>query len=103
MLLTFLRISYKFRVKHIEAWFWITAITILAFTNPTDQGHSSLCLIKNLNLGFCPGCGLGHSIAWFFRGEFLESFKTHPLGIPAIIILLLRSYNLLKQDFCFKS
>ncbi len=92
-------IKYSYKTKHLEAWFWITAIIILAFSDPVANGHSSLCLIKQLNLGFCPGCGLGHSIAWIFRGEIIKSFQSHPFGIPAIIILMTRSFSLLKDGF----
>jgi len=97
------RLTYTFKRTHFEAWFWLVAIILLAFSNPVEEGHASLCLIKNLNIGFCPGCGLGHSIAWLFRGEFINSFKAHPLGIPAIIILLYRCFSLLKNDISIKS
>jgi len=89
-------LNYTFRRKHLEAFFWLTAILALAITNPAEEGHASLCLIKNTGFDFCPGCGLGHSISWLFRGEFSASFHSHPLGIPALIILLSRSYNLLR-------
>jgi len=93
----FFKITYTFKRMHIEAWFWITAIILLIISNPSSN-HVSLCMFKNLNLGFCPGCGLGHSISWLFRGEFINSFQAHPLGLPAVIILLYRSFKLLKND-----
>ena len=89
---------YQFRKKHIEAFFWIAAITALALTNPESPGHFSLCPLKNAGIDFCPGCGLGHAISWLFRGELAASFKSHPLGIPAVVILLSRSFRLLKND-----
>lgn len=101
--MAFAGIRYSFKVKHLEAWFWIAAIIVLASINPAVDGHASLCVAKKMNLWFCPGCGLGHSIAWFFRGEFGKSFQSHPFGIPAILILLIRSYNLLKAGFSFKT
>jgi len=87
--------AYQFQRSHLEGWFWLVAIGLLAFTNPLGEGHFSLCLFKNLGWSFCPGCGLGHAIAFAFRGQFIESFKAHPLAIPAIIILLHRSYSIL--------
>lgn len=99
--MTFGQLHYSFKGKHLEAWFWITAIIVLAISDPANGGHSSLCIMKQLNIGFCPGCGLGHSIAWLFRGNIINSFQAHPLGVPAIIILLNRSFNLLNKDFTF--
>lgn len=95
--------SYRFKLKHLEAWFWVAAIMVLAFIDPVAEGHGSLCLFKHMGFPFCPGCGLGHSIAWLFRAELLNSFKAHPLGIPAVVILLTRSFVLLKSDFSFHS
>jgi len=97
--MTLFGIQYNFKAKHLEAWFWILAIIGLAIFNPAEEGHASFCVAKKLNFFFCPGCGLGHSIAWIFRGELVKSFQAHPLGILSIIILSLRSYNLLKTDF----
>ena len=96
------RFRYNFKRSHLESWFWLIAIVMLAFSNPVEEGHASLCIVKNLNIGFCPGCGLGHSIAWLFRGEIIKSFNAHPLGIPAVIILLFRSFSLLKNDITIK-
>ncbi len=93
-----LTLHYTFKRAHLEAFFWIASIIALALTSPAKEGHASLCLIKNTGLGFCPGCGLGHAISWLFRGEIVASFKSHPLGIPATFILLMRSIKLLKND-----
>ncbi|SFE43593.1 DUF2752 domain-containing protein [Thermophagus xiamenensis] len=93
---------YKFQRKHLEAYIWIGAIIALALTDPTES-HLSLCPLKNAGFQYCPGCGLGHSISWLFRGEWAASFNAHPLGIPAVIILLTRSIMLLKNDFKFSS
>ncbi|MFO8001168.1 MAG: DUF2752 domain-containing protein [Marinilabilia sp.] len=90
--------KYTFRRKHPEAFFWIIALIALALTNPESQGHFSLCPVKNAGLDFCPGCGLGHAISWLFRGHVTASFNSHPLGIPAVLILLTRSINLLKNE-----
>lgn len=91
-------LKYQFKRKHLEGFFWIASLIALASFSPGEGGHASLCLISNLDLGFCPGCGLGHSIAWLFRGELHNSFQAHPLGIPAVIILLHRIYIIFKAD-----
>jgi hypothetical protein len=88
-------------MKHLEAFFWMAGITALALTNPVEAAHASLCPLKNAGLDFCPGCGLGHSISWLFRGNIAASFQSHPLGIPALTILLIRSFNLLRNDIIF--
>lgn len=83
----------------MEGWTWLIAIALLAFTNPDSCGHFTLCLFKNLGFDFCPGCGLGHAIALLFRGRLAESWHAHPLALPAVAILLWRSYSLLlKRD-----
>ncbi|MCA1745114.1 MAG: DUF2752 domain-containing protein [Bacteroidales bacterium] len=55
-------------------------------------------MVKNLNLGFCPGCGLGTSISWLFRGQLSQSFASHPLGIPAVGILVHRIWTIFKPS-----
>ena len=95
------KIKYKFRKAHFEAYFWIIAILFLAFTNPEGESHFTLCLFKNLGLPFCPGCGLGHSIAYLFKGEWIASWQAHPLGSMAIVILIIRAYTILKPDIRF--
>lgn len=88
----------KFKVhRYLEAAVWIVGLTLMALSDPWANDHYSLCLIKNSGLGFCPGCGLGHSIGFLARGEWIQSFKSHPLGIIAIIILSYRVYTIFKN------
>jgi len=84
--------------RHIEAFIWIAAITALAFTSPIESCYS-LCPLHNLGLDWCPGCGLGHSISWLFRGKIMHSFEAHPLGIPAVVILLLRIFSIFRNNY----
>lgn len=72
------------------------ALLVFAFMSPTDS-HASLCPFNALELGFCPGCGLGHSISWLFHGDIIASFRAHPLGWFAVIILMYRIYTLLRK------
>lgn len=85
-----------FVFRYFELVIWFVALVLLAFMSP-DNDHFSLCPLKNAGFSFCPGCGLGHSISYFFRGEVLESFHSHPLGLFAITILLMRIFQLLKS------
>jgi hypothetical protein len=80
-----------------ELIFWIGGLTYLAFTNPAES-HFTLCPIKNLGFSFCPGCGLGHSISYLFHGQIQESFHHHPLGIFAVVVILWRIFQLIKNN-----
>jgi hypothetical protein len=78
-----------------EALMWTAGLLALACYNPSDT-HISLCPLYQLGFDFCPGCGLGRSISYLFHGNFAQSFRTHPLGIFAVIVLSLRVYTLSK-------
>jgi hypothetical protein len=82
----------------IEAMCWIVGLLVLAFISPTNN-HVSICPLNNLGWDFCPGCGLGRAVTFLFHGELLQSFRTHPLGIFAVSILLYRIYQLTKTHF----
>ncbi|UCD18571.1 MAG: DUF2752 domain-containing protein [Candidatus Zixiibacteriota bacterium] len=74
----------------LEAVFWFLGLAYLAAIDPFSAGHFSFCPLDNLGLDFCPGCGLGRSISLIFQGDLSGSLAAHPLGIPALIILLSR-------------
>jgi hypothetical protein len=80
-----------------EALIWIVALVSLVALNPTDH-HYTLCPFHNLGWEFCPGCGIGRSIAYFFHLDLKASFMTHPLGIPAVIIIIHRIILLLTRN-----
>lgn len=81
-----------------EAFLWIGALGFLLIINPHIQSEHSLCLFKNLGFDFCPGCGLGRSILLLFQGDLTGSVRMHPLGIPALVIILLRIIKLLRNS-----
>ncbi|WP_443937205.1 DUF2752 domain-containing protein [Pedobacter sp. MW01-1-1] len=81
----------------LELFFWITALTLLASSNPHEH-HFTLCPLASLGFeAWCPGCGLGRSISCIFHGEFSQSFRQHWFGFPALTILFYRIYTLLKN------
>ena len=80
-----------------EAWIWTTALVFLALNTPSGN-HYSFCLFHNIGIPFCPGCGIGRSITLFFHGDFHGSFMCHPLGIPAVILLISRIYSILRKQ-----
>jgi hypothetical protein len=81
----------------LEALAWIVGLLALLFLDPSTESHFTICPLANLGFEFCPGCGLGRSIALLYRGEFLQSFQSHPLGLFAVIILSYRIFQLIKQ------
>jgi hypothetical protein len=85
-----------FRLLGLEGLIWIFALMYLAiFINPLHT-HFTICPLSNLGFEHCPGCGLGNSIAFLFRGNFTQSFNSHILGIPAVIIIIHRIVSLIK-------
>jgi len=76
-----------------EAVTWTLALITLAVYSPSEN-HITLCPLANLGFDFCPGCGLGRSIAFLFHGDIRHSFEAHPLGIFAVIVLSFRIVKL---------
>ncbi|PIQ10957.1 MAG: hypothetical protein COW71_01545 [Ignavibacteriales bacterium CG18_big_fil_WC_8_21_14_2_50_31_20] len=69
----------------------------LTFINPYTPKHLDFCLFSLVGIENCPGCGLGKSISMIFHGDFVASFNAHPLGIPALFLILKRIYKLIKN------
>lgn len=75
-------VKYLFRY-HFE---WIvlgSGLVLMATINPYVQS-TSYCLFELMNFPYCPGEGLGHAIAFAFRGNLEQSIEAHPAGILAI-------------------
>jgi hypothetical protein len=84
------------RLIGIEGFIWIAALFYFAFFVNPFETHFTICPLANLGFEHCPGCGLGNSISLFLNGYFTESFNTHILGIPAIIIIFHIIYLIVK-------
>lgn len=82
-----------------EAIIWMVGLTYLLFIDPYQIQHYTLCPFHNLGITFCPGCGLGRSISFFYHGDFLLSIWTHPLGIFAFIIITVRILKLFIKTY----
>jgi len=89
------------KILPLELFFWLGALLFLALTR-SGSVHYSLCPIDNMGMNWCPGCGLGRSIRYFFQGEFQASFSQHWFGIPAALILIYRVIELTDNLFKFK-
>jgi hypothetical protein len=80
----------KLFFKYFELIFWIAALIALAICDPALPSHFTLCPFKLLGITWCPGCGIGHAIAFLFHGDIARSFDAHWFGIPALGIILWR-------------
>jgi hypothetical protein len=92
-------IKRLFKKGNLELLIWVVALVLLAFMNPDSSNLVSLCPLKYLGFHYCPGCGLGRSIALLFRARFAESFSMHPLGFFAVIVIGYRVVQLSKIVF----
>lgn len=81
-----------------ELSFWVIAIIYLAIINPTQE-HFSFCLLKQIGISWCPGCGIGRSIAYLLHGNIIKSFETHILGTFALIIIVYRISQLINNIY----
>ena len=87
------------KVVGVEALFWMAAIIFLAFIEPTESTHFTLCPFSAMGIDFCPGCGLGRSVSYILHGEITNSLSLHPLGVFAIIVLTTRVISLIKINW----
>jgi hypothetical protein len=74
------------RAVPVEAAVWTAGLALMAAMDPATAGPTA-CLFDQLGAEWCPGCGLGHAVAYLARGEVAASVQAHPLGIPAVAIL----------------
>lgn len=73
--------------KYFEALVFSIGLLLLALMDPASANGPSLCLFDQLGILFCPGEGLGHSIAYVFRGEIYNSIEANALGPIAILVI----------------
>lgn len=95
----------RLRPLPLEATAWTVALVVLAVTDPLAPPLLDLCpfkavgLFEALGLGGCPGCGLGHSIAFLLHGDLARSLEAHVLGGPALALLAGRIVHLGRTVF----
>ena len=78
----------------LELLIWTIALVVLYNLDVDDKEANSLCPIHNAGFDWCPGCGLGRSIALLMHGQFRDSIEMHWLGIPAFLVLVYHIINL---------
>ncbi|MCC5915026.1 MAG: DUF2752 domain-containing protein [Balneolaceae bacterium] len=69
----------------------------MALLNPYAD-TASFCIIDRMGFSFCPGTGLGRSIALLFRGELSASVEMNILGVPALVIISSRVVTIWKRN-----
>lgn len=89
----------KILSKNLEALLWLAGLIYLFNINPYADGHLILCGFKLLGFDDCPGCGLGKSISLFLNGDVQGSIDMHPLGIIALLLIVIRILTLLLKNF----
>ena len=83
-----------FLKSNFELAFWLLAIIGLFFLDTNGQ---SLCMVRFLGIAWCPGCGLGHAMNAALHFDVVTSFKEHPFGIPALLIIAHRIKALISK------
>jgi len=68
-------------------------------TMDVDTTNHTLCLFEWIGFEYCLGEGLGHSIAYFFRGEIKSSFSANFMGPIAVFVLSFRILLIWKTIF----
>lgn len=85
-----------FLIKHIEWVAFLAGLIFMATLDPYSNGID-FCLFDAIGLTFCPGEGLGHSIAFFFRGEIEHSLQANLMGPFAVAALSFRIFSIWKN------
>lgn len=84
--------------RHFEWVAFSCGLIALALMNPNIDHGSSLCFFDWVGIPFCPGEGLGHSIAYTFRGDIANALQANVVGPFAIVILISRIGYLIQQN-----
>ncbi len=77
---------------------WVAGLAYLAMVRP-HAGLPDFCVFRWMGLERCPGCGLGAAVSHLLHGELRESWERHWLGVPALVVLLMRIVQLIKLQF----
>lgn len=89
----------KIYKRHFE-WVALTAgLFTMALMDPYVNNGLSFCLFETIGLTFCPGEGLGHSIAFLARGEVGSALDANMMGPAAFLILSSRILHQLNNIF----
>lgn len=84
--------------KHFEWIVFSIALILIIAMNPYINQGASFCLFERAGITFCPGEGLAHSIAYFFRGDVSNALEANLLGPVAFFVLAFRIGYLIYQN-----
>lgn len=82
---------------HFEWMALAAGLVLMALLTP-DNSAVSFCPLDYFGFAYCPGEGLGNSIAYLFRGNVVNSLYAHPAGIPAVFIISGRILYILNRN-----
>ena len=88
---------------------WAAGLLALAFADPDGPGLLSVCgwrwsgVLDLLGWARCPGCGLGHAVAFLLDGRLTDALHAQPLAPFAVAVLLGRIAALLREAFAAPS
>ncbi len=85
--------------RHFEWLALSLGLVLMAVMNPYTESGFTLCLFENIGITFCPGEGLGHSIAFLVRGEYTSAIEANFMGPAAALIIVARILYLLHNLF----
>ena len=85
--------------RHFEWAALSIGLLLMAVMNPYTDYASTWCLFENIGITFCPGEGLGHSIAFFVRGEYQNAVQANVMGPAALFIIISRILYRLNEIF----
>ena len=82
------------RTIDTEALLWAVGLFVLAASDPSSDFHFTLFWPQWVFGIQSPGYGLGHAVAYLFRGDLASSLDSHILGLPVVIVLTYRIISL---------
>jgi hypothetical protein len=83
---------------HFEWIALLSGLILVALLDPFSQA-ASICPIDRMGFDFCPGCGLGRSVAFAARGNLEASLQSHPLGLFAIVVIVARIGAIFRRNY----
>ncbi|HNQ60593.1 MAG TPA: DUF2752 domain-containing protein [Bacteroidales bacterium] len=88
-------------LSHLEGFIWIFALGGMMISPVTSEQHFTFCPFYHLGFRHCPGCGIGRSMILALHGRIEESLMMHPLGLIAIIILIIRTIEIFSSKLYY--
>lgn len=88
--------------RHFEWTALAAGLLLMAAIDPYGPREWGLCLLEWAGMSWCPGEGLGRSVALLVRGDLAASLQYHLMGIPAVSIMAGRISYLIHRNIQHK-